>query len=351
MVPMETTSEYVNKTKSEFSLGFLKEQFAKTSGLNVLVIGDTILDQYVFVTPKGRAVKDPILSVGYLKEETYAGGVLAVVNHLSGFVKSVKAVTLVGDQNNFIEFIEKAVGSNVQLKTFTKKNSPMTVKQRFVDVKHNHKMFKVEYMNEEPVSKELSDEIVRYLEQELPKYDLVLVTDFGHGFINEAIRRTLEKHAKFLAINVQVNSANMGFNYFNQYDRFDFISMDEFELRMPMGMRFEPFEEVARKAQERYFKNNPFLITRSNKGATLFRGNSAFDAPALAGSVKDTVGAGDAVFAIASLLVLEKAPDKLIPFMANCAGGVKVKYLGNKESVTREKLLDFAGSVYENGMG
>jgi rfaE bifunctional protein kinase chain/domain len=343
---LDTTKEYLNKIKDKFNYRQIEDHFKKASSLKILAIGDTILDQYVFSYMKGRAVKDNILSVGYKNDEIYAGGVLAIANHLSTFVNKIKVVTLIGDRESYIDFIEKSVAKNTDIKAFVKKDSPTTIKKRYVDSYKNTKLFKIEYMNDEPISEELSNEITAFLEEELPKYDLVVVADFGHGFIDQAIRDKLEEKSKFLAINVQSNSANMGFNYVNLYKRADFITMNEQELRMPLLKRFEKLEEVMSEFQQR-FGFEKFLVTIGKKGSVFYNNGVVHEAPLLVESVVDTVGAGDALFAIVSLLAHSKAHGELMPFIANCAGGVKVQYMGNKQSVTKDKLLGFVKEIDE----
>jgi bifunctional ADP-heptose synthase (sugar kinase/adenylyltransferase) len=77
----------------------------------------------------------------------------------------------------------------------------------------------------------------------------------------------------------------------------------------------------------------------------LFNKGEISKAPILIDTVKDTVGAGDALFAITSLFVYGKANNDLLPFVANCAGGIAANIIGNKESVTRDKLESFIKEV------
>jgi len=340
------TKEYLNKVKQEIDLAKISSILNKASNLNVLVIGDTIVDHYIFVRPKGRAVKDPILSAEYISDETYAGGILAIANHLSDFVSKVKVVTLLGDKNDQLSLIKGSVRNNVELKTFTKKDSHTIIKKRYVDFNRNNKLFKVEYMNDKPITEALTHEIVSYLDTELPKHDLVVVGDFGHGFINDAIRRKLEERSKFLTVNVQSNSANMGYNYFTLYNKIDFISMDEQELRLPLHKRFEDIRELIKEAYE-HFKLDNFMVTRGKYGSMFVVKGSISEAPILTESVKDTVGAGDALFAITSLFVYLKADAKIVPIIANSAGGIAANIMGNKESVTKESLLKFIRNIKE----
>ena len=346
---MEINEEYIKEIKDKFDLKQVESYFEKLSELRVLVIGDTIIDRYIFVDLKGRAVKDPILSTEYKSKETYAGGVLAVANHIGDFVKKIKLVTLIGDQNSMLDFIKKSIKNNIEIKTFTKGNSPTTVKQRMIDFYRFNKLFKVEYINDKPISNTLTEEIINYLEEEPPKYDLVIVSDFGHGFINDTIRRKIEEKSRFLALNVQSNSANMGYNYINHYKNTDFIVMNDEELRLPLMKRFEEIQDVITEFHNT-FKHKKFLVTVGKHGCIFFNQGNIYKAHVLTNQVVDTVGAGDAVFALASLFTYINADNQLIPFIANCAGGIKSNYMGNKESITKEKLLNFIKKLYKNGL-
>jgi len=337
--------EYIQKIKAKFSMRDIEELFHKLQPLKVMVIGDIIIDEYCFVYPKGRAIKDPMLSTEFKYEEVYAGGILAVANHLSSFVSSIKLVTLIGDRENRLDFVQKSLASNVQLNSFTKKDSPTIVKRRYIDSHRNNKLFKVEYINDHPIEEELSIEIVNFLNQDMPNYDLVVVCDFGHGFINEAIRRKIEEKAKFLALNVQTNSANSGYNQFTLYHKFDLITLNEDELRTPVNRRFEDSSQILLDVHKK--TGQSMLLTKGKAGNIYASGGKLISAPALINSVKDVVGAGDALFSMASLIAYLKVGDELVPFMGNCAGAIAANIMGNKESINKEKMVSFIGNVYK----
>jgi bifunctional ADP-heptose synthase (sugar kinase/adenylyltransferase) len=333
------------KIKEKFNFKEFEEKLDLLKDLKVFIIGDCVVDTYSFVNPDGRAMKDPILSAHFKSEESYAGGVLAVANHLSSYVNALKLVTLIGDKNSHSDFIKDSLSKNINLKTFIKKNSPTTIKKRYIDAYKGNKLFKVEYMNDFPISEELSNEIENYLYEELPKYDLVIVLDYDHGFMNKKIRKILQEKSKFLCLNSQVNSANIGYNYINKYRWGDFIVMNERELRLPLMMKFEGIEEVINEFYEK-FKQDKFLITLGKKGCVFSRRGRNFFSEILTNKLVDTVGAGDAVFSIMSLMAYLKIDEELMPFIANCVGGIGANILGNKESVTKDKLLNFIGERY-----
>src|SRR3989339_597826 len=338
--------QYIKQIQANYDLKYIESLLNRFENINVLILGDTILDQYTFVKLKGRAIKDPILSTEFQEQESYAGVVLAIANHISNFVKNIKLVTLLGEQDSQLDFIKDHLAKNINLTYFTKRNSPTIVKRRYIDSYKKTKLFKVEYMNDHPLESTLSDEIDSYLSQEIPKYDLVIVSDFGHGFIDQTIRRTIEQKSKFLALNVQSNSANMGYNYFTNYQQFNFMTMDETELRLPFSKRFEDVKECLQEIHQK-LNTTSMLITLGKEGCIFAQNSKIIKAPILSSTVKDTIGAGDAVFSISSLLAYITADAELIPFIGNCAGALAVNVMGNKESITKGSLLQFIKELYK----
>ena len=337
--------EYI---KGKYTLDRLKDILEKFKGIKTIIIGDTIIDEYHFTIPKGRATKDPILSVEYVNHETYAGGILAVANHVSNFVDDVMCVTFLGDREDKKEFVMSSMNGNVRLKFFVKENSPTITKKRYLDSLRNEKLFKVEYINDTPISGESESEFIRFLEQEVPKYDLVMVVDFGHGIITENVITVLEAKSRYLAVNAQSNSSNLGFNYVTRYHRPAFVTMDTYELRYAVADKFSEIPILMNKLHERAGFGK-FLVTMSKKGSVYFNKNAITFSPAFVTRPQDTVGAGDAVFSITALLAY-MGIDDIIPFVANCVGGIAVSYLGNKESVDKQKLLEFINKVYDGEM-
>lgn len=343
---MEDEKErYINNFKKKFNFEYLSRNLNSLKNLRVLCIGDAVIDTYAFVDPKGRALKDPILSTRFEREENYAGGVLAVANHLSSYLDKLSLITLIGDKNTRLGFIKKALSKNIESKFFVKENSPTIIKKRYIDSYRKNKLFKVEYMNDSPISESLSGKIINHLSGELPKYDLVMVLDYDHGFINEEIRKIIQEKSKFLSVNCQINSANLGYNYITNYKKTDFITLNESELRLPLRMRCEEIETVINKFYE-LFGYPKFLVTTGKKGCTFFNKQKRYSSPTLTEKVIDTVGAGDSLFAITSLLVYSEFNNEIIPFIANCAGGVDANIMGNKEYVNKKKLLNFIEAIY-----
>ncbi len=337
---------YLKKIKEKYSLDQIRQVFENLKKIDVVVIGDTIIDEYRFTIPKGRAAKDPIMSLDFKRSEKYAGGILAVTNHIAGFVNSVHLITVLGEQMREEGLIRKSLKSNVKPIFFTKKDSPTVNKTRYVDDVRKGKLFKVEYMNDLPLEKDMEDKIIAHMKDVLPRYDMVVVGDFGHGFISNRMAREIEENSRFLAANVQTNSANIGYNYITRYKKVDYLTTNESEVRLAMSDKFGSLKEVIKKIQERTsFKN--FILTMGGEGALYVKDKKVFEGPGLTRKTKDVVGAGDALFAVSSLLEKEGLEGDLIVFLSNCVGAIAVNIMGNKESVRKDDLMEFIEGVYD----
>ena len=156
--------------------------------------------------------------------------------------------------------------------------------------------------------------------------------------------KLLEAKSNYLAVNAQSNSANLGFNFATKYKSPSFITMDVPELQYAVSDRFS---EVPVLAEKLYAKAhfNKFLVTMGKNGVDYFNSGEQTLFPAFVTRPIDTVGAGDAVLAITSLFAY-CGYDELIPFIANCTGGIAVSYMGNKKFITKEDMLDFIEQVY-----
>lgn len=339
-----TNQKYLEELKIKFPLDSIIKVFDEIKNLKVLLIGDTILDEYVFTFTKGRAIKDPILSLDFIKSECYPGGILAIANHVAEFIDNLSLITILGENERKEEFIKDNLNKKIKTKFFTKKNSPTTNKKRYIDSVRHSKLFKVEYLDDNPIDQETEDRIVEHLKEELPKYDIVIVGDFGHGFISQEIIKTLEKHSKFLAANVQTNSSNAGFNYVTKYNRIDYLTSNENEIRLAFADRFGSLLDITDKLKEKsQFKS--ILLTKGKLGSTYIKNNGVWSGPSLTEEIRDVVGAGDAVFAITSLLNYNDLDGKLFVFLANCIGAMAVKIMGNEKSISKENLIKFIGEL------
>lgn len=309
--------------------------------MKVLVIGDTIIDQYHYCETLGKSPKDNIIAAKYLNEETFAGGVLAAANHVAGFCEDIHLVTCLGRQNSYEEFILTHLKSNIKPKFFYREDAPTIVKRRFVEPDFLSKMFEICYLDDGELPKPLNEEVSNYLWTNASDYDLVLVADFGHGFIGQKVAEVLGERSSFLAVNTQTNSANAGFNLITKYPRADYICLDEPEMRLACHDKFSQVEDLLLRLA-RKLKCNRIAVTHSRYDTLVYSSEEGFfKIPTFSGEVVDTVGAGDAFLCITSLCVAKGNPMEMVGFIGNAVGALKVRIVCNRASVEPIPLFKF----------
>lgn len=332
----EEIDQYLQLFRSRYDLDTILEKIEKMATLRILVVGDTILDAYQYCEPLGKSTKDPVLTVLYQSEDLFAGGVLAIANHLANFSDHVDLLTILGGVESHEAFIRKQLHKNVSPQFYYKNNASTLIKRRFVDGYSFNKLFEVYIMDDSEIDEAGDNRICRFLEENLDAYDLVLVADYGHGAVSHRMIQTLCGKSNFLALNVQSNSGNRGFNTVTRYSHADYVCIAEHEIRLETRKRSGPLRPMMETLGE-MLKTRQFVVTRGRKGCLVANDKNEFVAvPAFAKSVVDRVGAGDAFLAVTSMASVLGFSEEELGFLGNVAGSLAVETLGNQKAI--EKL-------------
>lgn len=342
--PPETKS-YLKNFKRKYSSEDIIGSLKSLDSLNVLVIGDAIVDEYHYTEPMGQTGKYNVLSVKYRDYEQFAGGAIAVANHAAGLVNSVTLFTGLGSVDSHEDFIRSKLHHNVRPHFSYFKNSPTLVKRRFVDGEMA-KLFEVYYYNDMPMDEVLNTEACLWLEENVQKFDVVVVPDFGNGFITDDMVKVICQHAKFLAVNTQLNSGNRGYHAISRYPRVDFVSLNEPEIRMATHNRHGDLEDVAEEVGE-MTQSRFVAVTRGKLGIELYDRDEAhvYKIPALSTKVVDRIGAGDAFLAFASVALGGGLGSRLSSFAGASAAALDVQIVCNREPVDPVCLYKFVTTL------
>ena len=337
---------FIRKIKSEINLKNFDQQFKKLKDLKVLVLGETIIDKYVFCEALGKSGKEPHLVLRDLKEEIYLGGVIAIARNISDFCKNVKILTMLGRDKKYEKYIRKNIAKNIQAQFLYKSKSPTIIKKRYIDHNSKSKILGVYSMNDELLNKK--DEFIfeKMVLKEIKKYDLVVVSDYGHGLITKKLAKLLCKNSKYLALNAQTNAANIGYHTIQKYKGVDCVVMNEVELRHELRDKNEKVEKLVKKLTK-MIRIKDLIITQGDSGAILYNSNEKkyFNCPAFASKVVDKVGAGDSLLSIISLLLKLKFKSNISLFLGSLAASFSVEEISNKVPINKIKLLKYFSHI------
>jgi rfaE bifunctional protein nucleotidyltransferase chain/domain len=338
-------NKYLGIFRRRYKLEEVRQVLDKMASLNVLVVGDTILDDYQYYESIGKSSKDPALALKYQNHDMFAGGVLAVANHVANFANKVKLLTVLGDQDSYEEFIRAELHPNISPYFAIQPNAPTLIKRRFIDGYSFNKLFEVYVMDDSGLPKKRDLEVCRCLQEELPKYDLVIAADFGHGAISNGMVQTLADHAQFLAVNTQANAGNRGFHTISRYPRADYACIAEHELRLETRVQNGNLRPIMNTIAKK-LGCSQFVVTRGRKGCAVCDGSGMFvKVPTFAQRIVDRVGAGDAFLSVTALGARMKVPNEILGFIRNVVGSLAVEILGNKKSIDKLSVQNYITSL------
>ena len=344
----EEVIQYMVDFKTRYTMQEIRNYADKVSRLNVLVIGDIIIDKYTYCHVQGMMTKDMGYSARLSGSEEYLGGAAAIARHLSTFTDHVTLMSIIGDEENWKLRLFDELDMKMQLKLEYSQHFPTIVKHRYLTKNQKREEYrKIFAINNIPENMGYEENVYRgfkeKLKEQIAKYDVVFLCDFGHGLVDRELIDIIQNHAKYLVINCQTNSTNKGLNIITKYSRADAFTLDQQELKLAFP-EYAFDEQIGLHKLADRLKGNGWL-TRGSLGAYGIDEGKIQQCPAFTLKVKDTVGAGDAFFATAGIFAAAGAPIEIGTFIGNIGGALGANIVGNKEVVDKVNVLKYASTL------
>lgn len=334
--------KFINLIKSKHTTYYINKMIEKISKLNVLCIGETIIDEYVFCKAVGKSGKEPVLVLQEMNREKYLGGVCMIANNISEFVKKTEILSVVGDKETNLGFIKSNLQKRTKFNFIKKKNSPTIVKRRFIDYIDKKKLLGVYDINDENFDKRQNKSFINLLEKINKKFDAFIVVDYGHGIINSTTANFISSLKKFTAVNTQINSFNIGFQKIDKYKKIDLLIINEGELRHDLRDNISTIDMLVKKV-DKIVIFNKFVVTCGSLGSYLYSKKeskiSKVFCPAFASRVVDKIGSGDAMLSMISICLSSGLSDELSLFIGSLAAAKSVENIGNSYTFKKVDLL------------
>lgn len=340
---------YLETQRDEGIEAELQRIVEAVSQMKIVIVGETIVDRYVYVSPLGKSAKENIVATLRQTEESFAGGVVASACHLAALCPNIELISILGDPDEgetYEDLVRSVLADGISPTFIRRPGGPTVRKTRFVEPTYTRKLFEVYDMADGPLQWEVEAELQDLIVEKARDADMVIVNDFGHGMLSPDTVRLMRKSAKFLAANAQSNAGNLGYNLITRYRGADFVCVAAPEGWLAVQDRHMSLANLAGRHLPELVDCPNVIITHGRGGCYASRGDGhSAHVPAFATSPVDTVGAGDAFFVFAAPAVAASASCETAAFMGSVAGALAVGIVGHRRYLSKLEVLRYISTL------
>ena len=326
----------------------LNQLLARFQDQTILVVGDVMLDQFLWGKVSRISPEAPVPVVEVTRESFFPGGAANVARNLRALGSPVRIVGVLGDDDAGEELRELLEEQGVETTGLvTDPNRPTTLKTRIVA--HNQQVVRFDREKTEKLSPLIADKLREYSESQLEHVAAVIYEDYGKGVLSQKLLDDMHRRAQKCR---RITAADPNSRHLLHYSGLTAITPNRSEAFAAAGLPYaEPADNVLADAALmrvgqtllRKWKPRNLLITLGEHGMCLFRpGQKSHHIPTVAREVFDVSGAGDT--AIATLVAALAAGASAVEAaeISNHASGVVVGKIGTATCTPAELLESFA---------
>jgi len=306
---------------------------SKFPDITVGVIGDIILDKYLWGDVERISPEAPVPVVDVKKETVSLGGASNVANNIASLDAKAYMIGVVGDDEN-AKIIENLLKSkNINPVLIKDKSRPTIEKTRIIAV--SQQLLRIDREDRSKLSTGIEDKIINEIKNIKDEINVFIVSDYGKGVITQRIMDFIKSLNKPIFVDPKPSNYQLYKNTTiltpNKKEAYESIKAD----------KNTDLEFVGRKIMSD-LELNQLLITLGGEGMALFEGDKILRIPTKAKKVFDVTGAGDTVISVLALARLAGGTWEESASLANTAAGYVVGEIGTA-TVSRDILIDLIG--------
>jgi len=305
------------------------------SDRKILVIGDLILDEFIWGKVRRISPEAPVPVVEVERESLRLGGSANVVNNLKALGCKVALSGVMGNDSNGDRLRDLLEDMDVNCEgVIIKDNRPTAIKTRVIA--QHQQIVRFDRERSIPIKESTTKSILAYLKDNLGDIDAVIISDYGKGVISKKLLHRALPEIAGRGIPIAVDPKPVNFPY---YKGVTVTTPNHHEAAAAADTETDSEKGLAGAAQKLLAKNKAksILITRGENGMSLFESDGQVThIPTVARDVYDVTGAGDTVIATMALSIASGATLKEAALMANHAAGIVVGKLGTATTTVEE---------------
>lgn len=305
------------------------------SGAKVLVIGDLIMDHFIWGKVKRISPEAPVPVVEVTEESLMLGGSANVVNNVRSLGGGCLVTGVVGRDYDGRKLTRKLRDKGVDTSGIVVDAArPTTLKTRIIA--HNQQVVRYDRENKSRIDEGGTEKVLRYIKKAAREADVVVLSDYAKGLITEDLVQRINGICAEAGIPVAVDPKVEHFDY---YRGVSVVTPNNLEASQASGIEIEDGETLKRAGETLMARLGcrALLVTRGEHGMCLFENGTETHIPTVAKEVYDVSGAGDTVIGVLALSLATGADYRESAILANFAAGVVVGKIGTA-TVTPDEL-------------
>jgi len=320
--------------------------FARCAGIRCLVVGDLMLDEYLWGRADRISPEAPVQVVDVVREELRLGGAGNVVHNLAAFGVQVSVCSVVGDDQNGRELLGQFKHQHINTQAVFQDKARRTSRKTRV-VAANQQIVRIDRESREVVSVAFEQKLSDWIALHTGEYNVIVLSDYNKGVLTPRVIAAAISAATMAGIPVLVDPKGSDYS---RYAGATLLTPNRKEAEAASGVIITDTETLAQAASVIMNATGlqHLLITRSEEGMSLFsKGGEVVHIPTVAREVFDVSGAGDTVLAAVALGIASGYSMAESARLANIAAGIAVGKLGTS-IVTPQEIIDAVSHTHKD---
>ncbi len=316
----------------------LKSLLRRFSRTKILVLGDLILDHYIWGTVNRISPEAPVPVVHVNSESYRMGGAANVYHNILTLGGQVELCGVLGNDAEGKRMLQEVRQASYPSPGIFIDKSRRTIKKTRV-IAHNQQIVRFDVEQRDQISPSIERKVIRHVESRLHDLSCIVISDYAKGLITEQLMQQILKRAKHYAVPIIVDPKVEHMSY---YTGVTVITPNHLEAKQASGFlptQNIPIERIGTSLQNR-LQCQAVVVTRGEEGMSIFEPDEhTWTIPAVARQVYDVTGAGDTVVSTLALALSAKASIADAAVLANQAAGIVVGIVGTA-TITRAQLQE-----------
>lgn len=327
------------EVKNDFDLKRILDNF---KNIKIGVVGDLMLDDYIYGTVERISPEAPVPVVNVKEEKFVLGGAANVVNNLASLGAKTICFGVIGNDANGERLLGAFADKKIDVSGLIRDKERTTIVKRRI-IGSNQQLLRIDWEDITPISTFLEYALLRNIESKIDELDAVILSDYDKGVLTPMVAKEIVRmcrdRGKIVTVDPKPKNA---MNYYGATS----MTPNRKEAKECLGMeRATNMEEVGKELKKKLQLDN-LLLTRSEEGMSLFIEDNIVNIPTFAKEVYDVTGAGDTVISVFTLAAASGVSWHEAAKIANTAAGVVVGKMGTS-TVTKDEILEFYKRIYE----